>query len=393
MPSSNKNIIRTTCHLLQESYTEEAVLLLQAAFSPSSTSLQQDPIDNTTTSVEQVFDKALKKNRSTSRLYSSVQKLLKMYRLWTLFQDKVIAQNIRYLTFWIEEGRDLIRDLRKSRYWKEVSDQQFITEQSSQGNVILVSVDTLKDSFRLDIRSEKKFADKAFGDYPDLIDDQRLITNEDQIPGVIESEIPDTSRRALASGAKAPLEFVGAGMTGIVYKDATGTAYKVGRHLNSINKRILSEEYEWFKAANSDSKVAPHVAKVYRYDPRNVVLVREHIDGYPGAWSQESSLRDLMLQIDSRMRSKHGWSAPEFKGDSFIYSSRGPILVDASMPHRFGHNLVEYVAQIVQGKRRALGESNSDLAFYLRRELMDGNISREQVGPLLEALGHPLSDS
>jgi len=88
----------------------------------------------------------------------------------------------------------------------------------------------------------------------------------------------------------------------------------------------------------------------------------------------------------------HGWGAPEFKPDSFVYAPhRGPVLVDASMPNRLGRRMVAYVLDVLNGRRplpRTFRGDEAgawkDLAFYIRREATAGAIPKDIANQLIQ---------
>ena len=210
------------------------------------------------------------------------------------------------------------------------------------------------------------------------------IKNREDVPRVIEGEIDGAVSRAIASGARSPVEYVGAGMTGIVLTDGK-KVYKVARHSRST----LAEEAEWLLDAAKVPFVKGHVAGHVVWNAEHGVIVRDYVKGRPGRWGEEGKLRDLHDEIERHMLPA-GWSAPEFKGDSYIMTDAGPILVDASMPSRVGKNLVGYVEDVLDGKREA-SETLSDLAFMLRREVIakfnpKGTIEARDMRRLLNRL-------
>lgn len=190
----------------------------------------------------------------------------------------------------------------------------------------------------------------------------------EQVPSsilrVIDSELDDAEDRARRAGATGELEFIGAGMTGIVFCDSSGRAFKVARGIGS-----LGEEATWLRLAAKMPSTSKHIVKGTRYDARNRVLVRECVRGKVGTWSQGTKLRALHKRIEDETI-QYGWTAPEFKEDSYInVRGRGPVLIDASMAHRVGRALVEDTLDVL-AKRRELNkyERLADLAFALRIE-------------------------
>jgi hypothetical protein len=193
----------------------------------------------------------------------------------------------------------------------------------------------------------------------------------------IEDQFPDAVARTLAAGALSPLEFLGAGMTSIVFCDAAGQGFKTARHLAS--EGMLADEAEWLATAGQIPGVQDHVARLTAYDPDLAVIERECVRGKRGTWAMGTKLRDLHVRIQTAML-PYGWTAPEYKEDSYVVArGRGPILVDASMPHRVGRRLVEYALDVLAGRRPTGPREFEDLAFSIRIEVSNGTIP-EAVG-------------
>jgi len=138
----------------------------------------------------------------------------------------------------------------------------------------------------------------------------------------LKREVSDAFSRALMAGARRPLEFKGFGAEGIVFCDDRAHAFKVGR-----GNRSLENEAGWLETASGIPEIAGHVAKFYRYHPNENVIERECVEPFP--------LLDVFAKIE-RVMLKHGWTAPESKDDSFVFSARGPVLVDAGFTHHIG---------------------------------------------------------
>ena len=88
-----------------------------------------------------------------------------------------------------------------------------------------------------------------------------------------------------------------------------------------------------------------------------------------------------------------GWTSPEYKEDSYIirdvqyYGDRGePVLVDVSMAHRTGPRLLEYVEDVIAGRRSWGQERPRDLGYHLRAEVDQGTLARTEVADVLEML-------
>lgn len=205
------------------------------------------------------------------------------------------------------------------------------------------------------------------------------IKNRDEINSatlrVIEPELDEAERRAYAAGAKGDLEYVGAGMTGIVFCDERDKAFKVARRplqnaqgANKPDSGAVAEEAAWLKAAASQP-IAPHVARFFAYDRDNAVLVRECVRAAPRPrGANERKLHALHERISQTMKAK-GWGRPEYKPDSYVYTRRGPVLVDAGFAAKHGHVLVNDTLDFLNGRRKLRGrEKVADIAWELRME-------------------------
>lgn len=221
-----------------------------------------------------------------------------------------------------------------------------------------------------------------------------VIRNTRDVPDQYQEEIEAAAERALGAGARPPLHYVGMGMTGIVFADRTrNLAYKVAR--GDYARFMLAEEAEWFRSAARNAATKERVPGGVRWNEKHGVLVRQYIHGGHGAWSQESKLWDIHQKLKADMIPQ-GWTAPEFKRDSWVYRSRGrgqaaqPVLVDGSMPNRVGKTLLRYALDVAAGKR-STREPLSDIAFSVYAERQDeqnprGTIPTKDVRRALAAL-------
>jgi hypothetical protein len=74
------------------------------------------------------------------------------------------------------------------------------------------------------------------------------IANEREIPSRYEADIVDAADRAVAVQAREPLEYIGIGMTGVVFCDARGIGYKAARRPDhKIDRLMIAEEAEWLR--------------------------------------------------------------------------------------------------------------------------------------------------
>lgn len=217
----------------------------------------------------------------------------------------------------------------------------------------------------------------AISDWTELVDDSHYVKSRQEWK-YISSEMEDAVQRAIAAGAQPPLEFIGAGMTGIVLCEqrSGGRAFKVARKRSAL---FLEDEAEWLAMANRIPGVREHVARFYGYDAENFVVIRECARlKRTDWWKRSPKLTDIHKRI-GRLMEPYGWSAPEFKEDSYVSTARGPILVDASMPHRLGRNMVKFVLDVLAGRRYQANrlERLQDLAYYVRREATEKAIPKE----------------
>lgn len=212
------------------------------------------------------------------------------------------------------------------------------------------------------------------------------LENFHEIPHFLLPEIKESLGRALAAGAPPPLSYVGAGMYGVVFADHWERAWKVGRGDPGspfIVETVISE-YEWLRAA-AGSEIARHVALAYAVHPEQLTLEREFVQGRPGVWADDKRLHELHGLIEAAMLPR-GWTAPEFKEDSYIIKADGTaVLVDISQAMRVGMNLVGYVEDVLAG-RRATHERWRDMAYSLLSELRHKTVPVDVAKKLVDRL-------
>lgn len=169
-------------------------------------------------------------------------------------------------------------------------------------------------------------------------------------------------------------------MTGVVFC-TQGRAYKVAR--GEHNRHVFGEEADFLRDASTVPWVRERIAPLERFDERNLVLVKECLE--PVGRTSESKLFDLHREMERRML-PHGWTAPEFKADSYVTTREGPKLVDAGFAHRVGENLLRYTRDIM-ARRRQPGEHErpSDMAFSIRME-KGRTLTEKQADPVLAKL-------
>lgn len=193
------------------------------------------------------------------------------------------------------------------------------------------------------------------------------ISNIDDVPpGYLHGDaLQDAAYRALEAGAQPPLEYIGAGATGIVFCDPR-FAFKVARHRRG---HTLTDEAEWLETAARIPEVSPYVATIEKWDPDHRVIVRECVRGDRGTWGGSRKIHELWDRIAPYMLAE-GWTMPELKEDSVIFDDAGnPKIVDAGMVSRVSDRLLGYVEAILDGRIDPDEyENHSTLAFYVRRE-------------------------
>jgi hypothetical protein len=211
----------------------------------------------------------------------------------------------------------------------------------------------------------------------------------ERVPTVVRHELPGVLKRALTAGAKPPLEFVGAGMTGLVFLDTQGHAWKVARRTTSSLQQTFAEEAEWLHDAQQVPYVRDHVAKIIAFHPSELAIEREYVRGRAGGWGS-SGIWEIHREIERQMVPS-GWTAPEYKEDSYVLpgdTGSNWVLVDASMPHRVGMKLVQKAVDLMSGEDEIDPglETPQDYSFYIRREMHEGTVPKDVGDRVLEKL-------
>ena len=212
----------------------------------------------------------------------------------------------------------------------------------------------------------------------------------DDVPAQYRGEVAAAAARAGAAGADGQLEFIGMGMEGIVFCDAADRAYKVGRHLTADRPPQLADEAAFLKKAGQIPAIKQHVAKFYRYDHANDVIVREcvHPKGTRRGgrnMPSDTDARDMADRIDRIMR-PYGFTGPERKRDSFVHvSGRGLVLVDGGFALKRGHELVKEALDVVNGRQAVPRTKAQDLVWALEAERGTG-VPAKVANPLIARL-------
>ena len=176
----------------------------------------------------------------------------------------------------------------------------------------------------------------------------------------------DYERRARAAGARGKLKYIGAGAEGYVMCDEHGTAFKVAQE-----GADLRDEAKWLQMAAKIPSIKQHVPKFARYDAEERVLVRECLtprDRHDIQFNRKKHERVQALheRLHEVMK-PYGYGRPEFKSDAYVYTKRGPVLVDAGFAVRRGNPLVQDVLATLKQDTITLREGE-DHAYALRYE-------------------------
>ncbi len=190
----------------------------------------------------------------------------------------------------------------------------------------------------------------------DIIDAQR---DHDLSP----IQLFDIEARARASGANGKLTYIGAGAEGYVTCDEHGKAFKAAWP----GRTGLKDEAKWFQMAAKIPSIKQHVPKFADYNDEERVLVREClIPRKQGPAPNSKKLYELHKRLVETM-APYGFGRPEFKVDAYVYTKRGPVLVDAGFAVNRGKQLVKEALAVLKQSDISKRDAE-DLAFALRME-------------------------
>lgn len=210
------------------------------------------------------------------------------------------------------------------------------------------------------------------------------IRNRRDVHPAVEAQIDDAERRARAAGATGELDYIGAGVEGIVFCDTKGHAFKVGR--GTRGDQGMRDEAEWLAMAAKISNIKQHVPKFFRYDPDNDVIVRECLVPKESREYRRKprKLWELHHRVANVMAT-YGYGRPEFKDDSWVLTRRGPVLVDAGFAIRSGNPLVRDALDVANGRKKLQKIDVQQLAWDLQHE-RDKTIPAVVANKLLKRL-------
>ena len=184
-------------------------------------------------------------------------------------------------------------------------------------------------------------------------------------------KLHDIEARARAAGARGKLSYVGAGAEGFVVCDDRDKAYKAAWRGHGASSG-LEDEARWFQMAAKIPSIKQHVPTFARYNAEEDVLVRECVKprklGRDESRPRPNSKRlwDLHQRLTAVM-APYGYGRPEFKNDAYVYSKRGPVLVDAGFAINRGGQLVKEAQRLLK-QEHIKPHDAEDAAFALRME-------------------------
>jgi hypothetical protein len=175
----------------------------------------------------------------------------------------------------------------------------------------------------------------------------------------------DMEQRMRAAGAKGRLSFVGAGGEGFVACDDHGKAFKAGWTGHRAQSG-LANEARWFTMASKIQGIKQHVPKFARYNAEEDVLVRECLVPRKNVRRNNTRLWELHQRLTSVM-APYGYGRPEFKNDAYVYTKRGPVLIDAGFAVNRGGQLVKEALALLKQKEIRSHDAE-DMGFAIRME-------------------------
>lgn len=214
------------------------------------------------------------------------------------------------------------------------------------------------------------------------------ISNPEDVHPGLRIEMESVVERVRVIEPDAALRYAGAGLTSVVLEIRDGRkriALKVGR--NGASFSTLEDEADFLSDANEVAalrgKLVPHF---YEWHPDLGILEKEYVEGRPGGWGTRG-LRAVFDEIVAEMKPL-GWTAPEWKEENFIIQldrhgepTGRIVLIDVGFVQRRGDNLVEYIEDVLEG-RRMQRESWRDLAWALRMDTQDGLVNPKESAAL-----------
>lgn len=184
-----------------------------------------------------------------------------------------------------------------------------------------------------------------------------------------EEHVDELEKRIRGAGARGALTYVGAGAEGVTVCDEHGQAFKVGRTRSGAadGKHRLRDEAEWLMTASKIASIKQHVPRGVRYDATNDVIARECLVARSGSRANSKRLWDLHQRMAAAIK-PYGHGQPEYKNDAYVYTRRGPVLVDAGFAVKRGNKLVKEALDVANGRKKMNAFQIKELAWELRME-------------------------
>ena len=176
------------------------------------------------------------------------------------------------------------------------------------------------------------------------------------------------AQKAINSGADSrTIRYFNGGAEGVIYTDQSNKLFKVGR-----SKSLENEA----KACNVLFKhgLSP---KLFHYNPKTNVLVREKVNGHVGRWADQKKVWVVYEKIVDILK-QNGFTKPEFKEDSFVIDGDDVKMVDIGFTGLRDDRLAKSLAKIDFSKTDGWSDA-MDSQLGITNAFEDGSISLEQA--------------
>jgi hypothetical protein len=287
-----------------------------------------------------------------------------------------------------EEDGELEYQRSMSRPWDDDDEGSFYVQLTDGNHRVLAAMAAgeptvfiaFPSGYKADVLPEELVDVDVWGENPQPHWRELTSGNVDHLARwVSEPQIASAVSRALRAGAIPPLDYQGAGASGIVFCDQRGRAFKVSRYVTDSAREFFAREAAYLRAAKASPRTAGMVPHVFSWRPDLVVIERECVRGEAPSWQEP-------WQDWHRSLSVSGWTKPEAKDDSWIVTEQGPVLVDAGYALRRGPALADHVEAVLTGRAQGYGESLKDMAWAIYVDRNQGWIHPERAAEVLAQL-------
>jgi len=191
----------------------------------------------------------------------------------------------------------------------------------------------------------------------------------DRASAAPEEHADELEKRARGAGAHGALTYVGMGAEGVTLCDERGKAFKISRTSSGgvDGKQRLRDEAEWLMTAGKITNIKQYVPRGVSYDATHDVIVRECLTARAGNRSSSQRLWDLHQRLTAAV-APYGHGRPEYKINSYVYTRRGPVLVDAGFAVKRGDKLIKEALDVANGRKKMNSFQIKELAWELRME-------------------------